>query len=116
MTNQIYDIDEPYVRRTPTSHTHHAPSPGRLSVEDTTLGQSSCSHPVSLRLFCALSSTRTDDVLQRTGLTSLSHLLSRRRISVFGHVDVARLDDDTPANVALQLHISVSLNRPPDRT
>ena len=40
--------------------------------------------------------------------------LSRRRISVFGHV--ARLDDDTPANVALQLHINVSLNRPPDRT
>ena len=34
-------------------------------------------------------------------------------ISVFGHV--ARLDD-TPANMALQLHINVSLNRPPDRT
>jgi len=44
----------------------------------------------------------------------LSHLLSRRRISVFGHV--ARLDDDTPANMALQLHINLSLNRPPDRT
>ena len=29
---------------------------------------------------------------------------------------VARLDDDTPANMALQLHINVSLNRPPDRT
>jgi len=29
---------------------------------------------------------------------------------------VARLDDDTPANVALQLHINVSLNQPPDRT
>ena len=57
---------------------------------------------------------RNDEVLQRTGLTSLSHLLSRRRISVFGHV--ARLDDDTPANMALQLHINVSLNRPPDRT
>ena len=57
---------------------------------------------------------RNDEVLQRTGLTSLSHLLSRRRISVFGHV--ARLDDVTPANVALQLHIDVSLNRPPDRT
>jgi len=39
----------------------------------------------------------------KTGLTSLSRLLSRRRISVFGHV--ARLDDDTPANMALQLHI-----------
>ena len=29
---------------------------------------------------------------------------------------MARLDGDTPANVALQLHINVSLNRPPDRT
>ena len=57
---------------------------------------------------------RNDKVLQRTGLTSLSHLLSRRRISVFVHV--ARLDNDTPANMALQLHINVSLNRPPDRT
>jgi len=28
---------------------------------------------------------------------------------------VARLDDVTPANMALQLHINVSLNRPPDR-
>ena len=27
-----------------------------------------------------------DEVLQWTGLTSLTHLLSRRRISVFGHV------------------------------
>jgi len=48
---------------------------------------------------------RNDEVLQRIGLTSLSHLLSRRRISVFGHV--ARLDDVTPANEALQLHINV---------
>ena len=29
---------------------------------------------------------------------------------------VARLGDVTPANMALQLHINVSLNRPPDRT
>jgi len=35
-------------------------------------------------------------------------------MSVFGHV--ARLDDVTPANMSLQLHINVSLNRPPDRT
>jgi len=55
-----------------------------------------------------------NEVLQRTGLTSLSHLLSRRRISVFGHV--ARLDDVTPANMAVQLHVNVSLSRPPDRT
>ena len=46
---------------------------------------------------------RNNEVLQRTGLTSLCHLISRRRISVFGHV--ARLDDVTPANMALQLHI-----------
>ena len=29
---------------------------------------------------------------------------------------VARLDDVTPANMTLQLHMNVSLNRPPDRT
>jgi len=57
---------------------------------------------------------RNDEVLQRTGLNSLFHLLSRRRISVFGHV--ARLDGVTPANMALRLHINVSLNRPPGRT
>ena len=57
---------------------------------------------------------RNDELLQRTSLTSLSHLLSRRRISVFGHV--ARLDDVTSANMALQLLINLSLNRPPDRT
>ena len=57
---------------------------------------------------------RNDKVLQQSGRTSLSHLLSRRRISVFGHV--ARLDDVTPVNMALQLRINVSLNRPPDRT
>ena len=47
-------------------------------------------------------------------LTSLSHLLSRWHISMFGHV--ARSDDNTPANVALQLHINVLLNWPPDHT
>ena len=65
-------------------------------------------------LALALADAVNDEVLQRTGLTSLSHLLSSRRISVFGHV--ARLGDVTPANMALQLHINVSLNRPPDRT
>jgi len=29
---------------------------------------------------------------------------------------VARFDDDTLANMAVQLHVNVSLNRPPDRT
>jgi len=51
---------------------------------------------------------RNDEVLQRMGLTSLSHLLSCQCISVFGLV--ARLNDDTLANVALQLHINVPLN------
>ena len=54
------------------------------------------------------------NVLQRTGLTSVSHLLSRRRSSAFGHL--APLDDVTPANMALHLHINVSHNRTPDRT
>jgi len=53
-------------------------------------------------MVCVCDRVRNNEVLQRTGLTSLFHLLSRRRISVFGHV--SRLDDDTPANVALQLH------------
>ena len=55
---------------------------------------------------------RSDEVLQRTGLTSLSRLLSRWCISVFGRV--ARLGL-TPANMALQFHINVSFSRPPDR-
>jgi len=57
---------------------------------------------------------QNDEVLQWTGLTSLPNLLFCRCTSVFGHM--ARLDDDTLANMALQLHVNVSLNRPPDRT
>ena len=61
-------------------------------------------HTQSLRLEPVVNSprNRTDSVIDS------------RRISLFGHV--ARLDDDTPANMALQLHINLSLNRPPDRT
>jgi len=47
-------------------------------------------------------------------VSELPHLPVRRRISVFGHAP--RLDDVTPANMALQLHTNVSLNRPADRT
>ena len=47
-------------------------------------------------------------------VSKLPHFPVRRRISVFGHAP--RLDDVTPANVDLQLHVNVSLNRPPDRT
>jgi len=49
---------------------------------------------------------QNDEVIQRTGLTSLSHLLSRRHISVFGHV--ARLDDVTPANMAPAPHKGIT--------
>ena len=55
---------------------------------------------------------RNDEVLQRTGLTSLSHLLSRRCVSIYGHVPP--LDDDTLAHMALQLHIDVSIDQPLD--
>jgi len=55
-----------------------------------------------------------DEVLQRTGQVSLSHLLSRRRISLFGHV--AQLGDDTPVNMALRLPVNTSLSGPPDCT
>ena len=51
---------------------------------------------------------QNDEVLQWTGLTSLPNLLSCRCTSVFGHM--ARLDDDTLANMALQLHVNVSFN------
>ena len=77
-------------------------------------GQKKCLRQLlEIRWYGWYDRVRNDEVLQGTGLTSLSHLLSRRRISVFGHV--ARLDDVTPANVAVQLHINVSLNRS-DRT
>ena len=66
------------------------------------------------QIFCLSSFWCLQAACVLTGLTSQSHLLSCQRISVFGLV--ARLDDDTPANMALQLHINVSLNRPPDCT
>ena len=62
-----------------------------------------------------LAFTRTHSHSAMTGgLTSLSHLLARRRTSVFGYV--VRLDNYSQANMALQRHVNVSLNRPPDRT
>jgi len=41
---------------------------------------------------------------------------TRRQAPYIPLTHVARLDDDTPANMALQLHTNVSLSRPPDRT
>jgi len=49
---------------------------------------------------------RNDEVLQLCSPVDASRY--------FGHV--ARLYDVTPANMALQLHINISLNRPPDCT
>ena len=43
---------------------------------------------------------RNDEVLQRTGLTTLSHLLSRRPISVFGHVARPRSSTEQVARPA----------------
>jgi len=63
-------------------------------------------HQKSLRQQLGIQ-VRNDEVSQWTGLTSLSHLRSHRRIWVFGHV--AQLEDDKLANMALQLHINISL-------
>ena len=51
---------------------------------------------------------------QSISQVSSFHLLSRRRISPFGHV--AWLGDDTPVNMALRLHVDTSLSRSSDRT
>ena len=48
----------------------------------------------------------------RSDFTVSSHIPSMH-LCIFGHV--ARLDDVTPTNMALQLHINTSLNWPPDR-
>jgi len=87
-----------------------------LYAADTWCEDSACFHHKCLKQVLGIwwyDPVQNDEVLQWTGLTSLSHLLSCRRISVFGHV--ALLDDNTLANMALQLHINVSFNWPPDR-
>jgi len=48
----------------------------------------------------------------QSDFTVSSHIPSMH-LCIFGHV--ARLDDVTPTNTALQLHINISLNWPPDR-
>ena len=77
------------------------------------------------RLFMCLRSV-WDSYLEYVGLTesgtmescngparfySLSHLLSRQCVSLFGHM--AWLGDDTPVNMAVRLHDDTSLSRPP---
>ena len=61
------------------------------------------------------------EVLQKTGLSTISEILCNRRLSLFGHV--ARLDPEVPANKALLLMVnsregrkpSSSWTRPPSR-
>jgi len=61
------------------------------------------------------------EVLQKTGLSTISEILRNHRLSLFGHV--ARLDPEVPANKALLLMVnshegrkpSTSWTRPPDR-
>jgi len=61
------------------------------------------------------------EVLQKTGLPTISEILRNRRLSLFGHV--ARLDPEVPANKALLLMVnshegkksSTSWTRPPGR-
>ena len=85
-----------------------------LAADDTTLD---AFHQKYLRRLLGIhwyKRVRNNKVVQLVGLTLLSHLLSTRRTSLFGHV--TRLYVDTPANRALQFHVSASLSRPPDRT
>ena len=51
-------------------------------------------------------------VLEQTGLTTISEHLSRRRISLFGHV--ARMDAEVPANGALRLMVDQADGFAPD--
>jgi len=61
------------------------------------------------------------EVLQKTGLSTISEILRNRRLSLVGHV--ARLDPEVPANKALLLMVnshegrkpSTSWTRPPSR-
>ena len=47
-----------------------------------------------------------------TGLESITPSITRRRTALFGHV--ARLDNNVPANRALDLAIDVRNDHPPD--
>ena len=53
-----------------------------------------------------------EEVHAQTGLSSILDIISRRRISIFGHI--ARLQDSVPAHKASAVHVSSSLGRPPD--
>ena len=55
---------------------------------------------------------RNAAVTSMTGLESITTIIARRRTALFGHV--ARLDNNVPANRALDLAINVRNGHPPD--
>ena len=55
---------------------------------------------------------RNATVTSMTGLESITTIITRRRTALFGHV--ARLDNNVPANRALDLAIIVRNGHPPD--
>ena len=55
---------------------------------------------------------RNAAVTSMTGLESITTIITRRRTALFGHV--ARLDNNVPANRALDLAINVRNGHPPD--
>ena len=55
---------------------------------------------------------RSATVTSMTGLESITTIITRRRTALFGHV--ARLDNNVPANRALDLAINVRNGHPPD--
>ena len=55
---------------------------------------------------------RNATVTSTTGLESITTIITRRRTALFGHV--ARLDNNVPANRALDLAINVRNGYPPD--
>jgi len=54
---------------------------------------------------------RSEEVRAQTGLSSVLDIISRRHI-FFGHI--TRLQDSVPAYKTLAVHVSSSLDRPPD--
>ena len=57
---------------------------------------------------------RNTTVTSKTGLESITTIITRRRTALFGHV--ARLGSNVPANRALDLAINVRNGLPPDPT
>ena len=67
-------------------------------------------HPVDINIHWWDHITNAE-VLQKTGLSTISEILRSRRLSLFGHV--ARLDPEVPANKALLLMVNSHEGRKP---